>query len=186
MANPSIPQIYDRNMNRLAYLQNAISIGYELPINSLWTASFALPAADPKNEYCKPLNFVEIYDGDEQIGLFRIIGEDLTRSDDSITVYNCEHVLATMLNDVLFQYHQIGGTNIKTPQVINYILSYQTTERWQLSVCDFQRQFEYNFENENLLSALFAVPNCFDVDYIWSWDTTVYPWLLSLKHQTMI
>lgn len=181
MANPSIPQIYDRNMNRLAYLQNAISIGYELPINSLWTASFALPAADPKNEYCKPLNFVEIYDGDEQIGLFRIIGEDLTRSDDSITVYNCEHVLATMLNDVLFQYHQIGGTNIKTPQVINYILSYQTTERWQLSVCDFQRQFEYNFENENLLSALFAVPNCFDVDYIWSWDTTVYPWLLSLK-----
>ena len=181
MANPSIPQIYDRNMNRLAYLQNAMAVGYELPINSLWTASFSLPAADPKNEYCKPLNFVEIYDGDERIDLFRIIGEDLTRSDDSVTVYSCEHVLATLLNDVLFQYHQIGGTSIKTAQVINYILSYQTTERWQLSVCDFQRQFEYNFENENLLSALFAVPNCFDVDYIWSWDTTVYPWLLSLE-----
>ena len=137
MANPSIPQIYDRNMHRLAYLQNAMAVGYELPINSLWTASFSLPAADPKNEYCKPLNFVEIYDGDERIDLFRIIGEDLTRSDDSVTVYSCEHALATLLNDVLFQYHQIGGTRIKTAPGINYILSYQTPGRWELSGCGF-------------------------------------------------
>lgn len=181
MANPSIPQIYDREMNRLAYLENAMSVSYTLPVNSLWTASFSLPAEDSKNRYCQPLNFVEIYDGDQRIDLFRIIGEDLTRSTNSMRVYSCEHALATLINDVLFQYHQIGGTNIKTAQVINYILSHQTTERWQLSVCDFERQFEYNFENENLLSALFAVPNCFDVDYIWSWDTTAYPWLLSLK-----
>ena len=177
----SIPQIYDREMNRLAYLENAMSVSYTLTVNSLWTASFSLPAEDSKNRYCQPLNFVEIYDGDQRIDLFRIIGEDLTRSTNSMRVYSCEHALATLINDVLFQYHQIGGTNIKTAQVINYILSHQTTERWQLSVCDFERQFEYNFENENLLSALFAVPNCFDVDYIWSWDTTAYPWLLSLK-----
>ena len=177
----SIPQIYDREMNGLAYLENAMSVSYTLPVNSLWSASFSLPAEDSKNRYCQPLNFVEIYDGDQRIDLFRIIGEDLTRSTNSMRVYSCEHALATLINDVLFQYHQIGGTNIKTAQVINYILSHQTTERWQLSVCDFERQFEYNFENENLLSALFAVPNCFDVDYIWSWDTTAYPWLLSLK-----
>lgn len=104
MVNPSIPQIYDRDMHRLAYLENAMSVSYTLELNSLWTASFSLPAEDPKNQYCQPLNFVELYDGVERIDLFRIIGEDLTRSDDSVTVYSCEHALATLLNDVLFQY----------------------------------------------------------------------------------
>lgn len=177
----SIPQIFDQNMARLAFLENASSVGYDLPLNGLWTASFSLPADDPKTAYCQPLNFVEIYDGEQRIDLFRIVGEDFTRSTESYKVYSCEHVLATLLNDVMFRYHQIGGSNIKTPQVLEYILNQQSTTRWALSQCDFQRQFEYNFENDNLLAALFAVPNCFDTEYEWSWDTTVYPWLLSLK-----
>ena len=75
-----VPQIFDRNMKRLAFLDNAVSVGYSLEINSLWTATFTLPADDDKNAYCQPLNFVEIFDGDERIDLFRIIGEDLERS----------------------------------------------------------------------------------------------------------
>lgn len=177
----SIPQIFDQNMARLAFLENASSVGYELPLNGLWTASFALPADDPKTAYCQPLNYVEIYDGETRIDLFRIVGEDLTRSDETYKVYSCEHVLATLLNDVLFRYHQIGGNNIRTPQVLAYLLNHQTTQRWVLSQCDFARQFEYNFENSNLLAAIFAVPNCFDSEYVWTWNTTVYPWLLSLK-----
>ena len=176
----AVPQVFDRNMKRLAYLDNAMSVGYNLEINSLWTASFSMPADDRKNQYCAPLNFVEIFDGDERIDLFRIIGEDLERSDGATRVYNCEHVLATLLNDVLFQYHQIGGTNVKTAAVLNYILSKQTRQNWRLGSCSFSRQFEYNFENTTLLSALFSVPNCFDRDYLWTWDTTGYPWTLSL------
>lgn len=179
--NLSIPQIFDINMNRLAYLENASSVGYELPLNELWTASFSLPADDPKNEHCEPNHYVEIYDGETRIDLFRIIGEDLTRSDEAYRVYTCEHVLATLLNDVLFKDHQIGGTNVRTPDVLKYILDHQTTERWVLDKCGFSRQFEYNFENSNLLAALYAVPNCFDVEYQWEWDTTVYPWRLSLN-----
>ena len=179
--NASIPQIFNTNMERLAFLENASSVGYELPLNGLWTASFSLPADDPKVAYCEPLNYVEIYDGETRIDLFRIIGEDLTRSDESYKVYSCEHVLATLLNDVMFRYHQIGGTGIRTPQVLSYILNQQTTPRWALSQVDFDRRFEYSFENSNLLAALFAVPKCFDEDYEWTWDTTVYPWLLSLK-----
>lgn len=179
--NASIPQIFNTNMERLAFLENASSVGYELPLNGLWTASFSLPADDPKTEYCQPLNYVEIYDGETRIDLFRIVDEDLTRSDESYKVYTCEHVLATLLNDVMFRYHQIGGTGIRTPQVLSYILNQQTTPRWALSQVDFDRRFEYSFENTNLLAALFAVPKCFDEDYEWTWDTTVYPWLLSLK-----
>ena len=104
-----VPQIFDRNMKRLAFLDNAVSVGYSLEINSLWTATFTLPADDDKNAYCQPLNFVEIFDGDERIDLFRIIGEDLERSNGATRFYDCEHVLATLLSDVLFQYHQYGG-----------------------------------------------------------------------------
>lgn len=176
----AVPQVFDRNMKRLAYLDNAMSGGYTLETNSLWTATFTMPADDPKTEYCTPLNYVEIFDGDERIDLFRIIGEDLERSDGATRFYNCEHVLATLLNDVLFQYHQCGGTGVRTAEVLNYILNRQTTRNWVLGSCDFERFFEYNWENSTLLAALFAVPECFDSDYLWTWDTTGYPWSLSL------
>lgn len=175
-----VPQIFDRNMKRLAFLDNAVSVGYSMEINSLWTATFTLPADDDKNAYCTPLNFVEIFDGDERIDLFRIIGEDLERSDGATRFYNCEHVLATLLSDVLFQYHQYGGGGIKTADVLNYVLARQTTRNWVLGDCDFKRYFEYNWENSTLLAALFAVPECFDTEYMWQWDTTVYPWTISL------
>lgn len=180
LINSSVPQIFDRNLQRLAYLDGASVVNYDLPLNALWTAGFRLPADDPKNEYCQPLNFVELYDGETRIDLFRIIGEDLSRSDEAYRVYNCEHALATLLNDVLFQYHQIGGLGVYTEEVLEYILSKQSVERWVLDECEFTRQFEYNFENSNLLAALFSVPNCFDMEYMWTWDTTVYPWKLSL------
>ena len=134
----AVPQVFDRNMKRLAYLDNAMSVGYTLETNSLWTATFTMPADDPKTEYCTPLNYVEIFDGDERIDLFRIIGEDLERSDGATRFYNCEHVLATLLNDVLFQYHQCGGTGVRTAEVLNYILNRQTTRNWVLGSCDPQ------------------------------------------------
>ena len=178
------PQIFNRDMKRLAYLDNAIAVGYGLETNSLWTATFTLPADDQKNAYCSPLNYVEIFDGDERIDLFRIIGEDLERSNGATRYYNCEHVLATLLSDVLFQYHQCGGSGVKTADVLNYILARQTRQNWKLGACDFKRYFEYNWENSTLLAALFAVPECFDGEYLWSWDTTVYPWTLSLTAPT--
>ena len=178
------PQIFNRDMKRLAYLDNALAVGYGLETNSLWTATFTLPADDPKNAYCMPLNFVEIFDGDERIDLFRIIGEDMERSNGATRYYDCEHVLATLLSDVLFQYHQCGGSGVKTADVLNYILARQTQQNWKLGACDFKRYFEYNWENSTLLAALFAVPECFDSEYLWSWDTTVYPWTLSLTVPT--
>ena len=152
--------------------------------SEVWSATFTLPADDKKNAYCAPLNFVEIFDGDERIDLFRIIGEDLERSDGATRYYNCEHVLATLISDVLFQYHQCGGSGVKTADVLNYILAQQTRQNWKLGDCDFKRYFEYNWENSTLLAALFAVPECFDSEYLWSWDTTVYPWTLSLTAPT--
>jgi phage minor structural protein len=174
-------KVFDRNMQLQAILDKASTIGYETPYNGLWSASFTLPANDPKNAECQPFNFVEIYDHDEHIGLFRILPSSTQRtSDGAKVVYQCEHVIATLLDDVLFQYHTVGNLGYYTTQVIEYVLSKQLTPHWQLGTCSFTRQFEYNWENETLFAALFSVPKPFDTPYMWTWDTNTYPWTLNL------
>jgi len=61
------------NLNRqtTAILENAYAISYEKQVNSIWQASFSLPLNDPKVEKVKLLQYVEIWDDDEYIGLFR-------------------------------------------------------------------------------------------------------------------
>lgn len=174
-------RVYDGNMRKLAYLENAYNIGYSLKLNELWTAQFTLPATDKKNIYCQPFNYVEIFDGGERIELFRIMPSTLTRNSEGNIVYQCEHVLATLMDDVLFQYHQIGNIGVGTVSVLRYILDHQLTKRWQLRNCDFDRRFEYKWENENLLSALFSVPQPFNEGYRWEFDTTGTTWQLDLK-----
>ena len=177
----NIIRVYDSNMRKLAYLENAYNIGYSLKLNELWTAQFTLPATDQKNIYCQPFNYVEIFDGGERIDLFRIMPSTLTRNSQGNIVYQCEHVLATLMDDVLFQYHQIGNIGVGTVSVLRYIIDHQLTTRWQLRNCDFDRRFEYKWENENLLSALFSVPQPFNEDYRWEFDTTGTTWRLDLK-----
>lgn len=174
-------RVYDSNMQKLAYLENAYNIGYSLKLNELWTAQFTLPATDQKNIYCQPFNYVEIFDGGERIELFRIMPSTLTRNSQGNIVYQCEHVLATLMDDVLFQYHQIGNIGVGTVSVLRYVIDHQLTTRWQLRNCDFDRRFEYKWENENLLSALFSVPQPFNEDYRWEFDTTGTTWRLDLK-----
>lgn len=174
-------KIYDTSMKELARLENAYDIGYELKLNELWTCEFKLPRDDKKAKYCQPFNYVELFDGKDRVELFRILPSELTTEDTAFIVYQCEHVLATLIDDVLFKYHQIGNVGVHTPQVLRYVLDKQSTKRWQLVECDFKRQFEYKWENENLLAALFSVPKCFNEQYRWTWDTRIYPWTISLK-----
>jgi len=177
----NIIKVYDRDMNKLAYLHNAYAIGYSLELNELWNATFTLPAVDSKNIHCQPFNYVEIFDGSERIELFRIMPSTLTRNTKGDIVYKCEHVLATLLDDVMFKYHQMGNIGVGTAQVIRYILDQQLVKRWQLGQCDFDRRFEYKWENENLLAALFSVPQPFNEKYRWEFDTTGSIWRINLK-----
>lgn len=174
-------RIYDTNMNRVAHLENVFDLSYELPLNELWTASFSLPKDDPKAMYVQPFYYAEIFDGTRRVDLFRMMPQEITRNDQAVLQVDCEHVLATLIDDVLFQYHQIGNIGVFTNEVIRYVLDRQTNPLWKLVECDFSHQFEYKWENENLLSALFSIPQCFEEDYRWTWDTTTKPWGISLK-----
>lgn len=175
------PVVYNHDLQRIAVLQNAFGVGYSKKLNSLWTAQFSLPANDPKNAECLPLRFVEIFDGNERVELFRILPTNVVRDDSKEVInYQLEHVLATLLGDVLFRHHQTGGTGVFTPEILTYILARQAAGRWRLGTVAFARQLEYKWENESLLAALFSVTKPFDQEHVWTWDTTSYPWTLNL------
>src|SRR5690625_2764232 len=162
-----------------AILENAYNIGYEREVNAIWQASFSLPLNDPKVEKVELLKYVEITDDDEYIGLFRIIPKlTVKNSEFNYVKFQCEHVLATLMDSSLFKYHQLS--NYTTDYVLDYLLDQQNHKHWQLGDVEFTRYFHYAWENENVLSALFSVPRPFDEQYIWTWDTKSYPWTLNL------
>lgn len=174
-------KVYNQQMQLVAYLENAYAIGYETPFNNLWTASFSLPADDEKNAECLPMRYVELFDNGERVDLFRIMPSSAQRTNGGASItYQCEHVLATLLDDVLFQFHTVGNLGVYTADVISYVLQAQGVSRWQLGTVNFARQFEYNWENENLLAALYSIPKPFTEEYMWTWDTTTYPWKINL------
>lgn len=181
--------VYDGNSRkRLCYLQNAHNISYTKQKTALWTGSFSLPYSDPKTKYCESMNLVELWDvdsagDDKYIGLFRIMPQESSLSaNDSLVTYTLEHVLATLLDDTMLGWTEIGNLGVYTNTVINYILGQQRTKRWILGECDYRHQYLYGWQDENLLSALYSVPNSFmDDDLRWEFDTRRYPWTISLK-----
>lgn len=175
-------KILDVNRQNVAYLENAYSVSYEKEVNKIATASFKLPLNDSKNEKIKHLQYVEIIDDDnEYIGLFRIMPTQtvVSESEQSVT-YQCNHVLTTLMDSVIFRYHEISP-NTSTREVLEYLLNLQKVKHWRLGKCDFTRYFQYSWENVNgIVDAIFSVPKAFDEDYMFTFDTTSYPWTLNL------
>lgn len=174
-------EVFAPDMRRVAILAKVLEVTHNQRINSIWRMTFKLSADDIKNEYCVPFNYVR-HDGGE---LYRILPVTSTLSEQSFNVYECEHVLATLIDDPLVGWHQVGNLGYYTPQVINYILQHQEQNNWKLGECDFNHQYEYGWDKENLASALFSIPLPFTARYMWVTDTTVYPWKISLKRLDM-
>lgn len=169
-------EIFNRDRRRVAIAENAHNITEDRKINKLWYLKFSLPYSDKKNGYCNPFYYVRYNGG----ALYRIMPATATITESGEIEYQCEHVLATLLDNVLFGYYTVGNLGTYTSDCINFVLDRQTTRNWVLQECDFRRQFEYGWEQENLLSALFSIATPLE-DYIWKTDTSVYPWRLSLK-----
>ena len=171
-------EIYDMNRVPVCMLQNAFDIQEQQSLNALWYLDFKLPATDAKNEFCNAYWYARFNDGE----LYRMFPNGYNDASDlPYYSYHCEHVLATLLNKVMSGIVTMGGYYQPTPDVLRAILAKQDIQDWVLGECDFSRRFEYGFEKENLLAALFSVPQCFDEDYIWTFETKGYPWVLNLK-----
>lgn len=172
----------DVNRRAIAYLENAYDVSYEKEANSIWSASFSLPLSDSKVSKVKQLGYVEIVDVDgEYIGLFRVMPELTTVNADRAEVkFELKHVLSTLMDSVMFKYHEISP-NTATRETIEYLLNLQKVKHWKLGRCDFEKYFQYSWENENgLVDALWSVPKPFADEYMWTYDTTTYPWVLNL------
>ena len=171
-------EIYDMNRVPVCMLQNAFHIQEQQSLNALWYLDFKLPATNAKNEFCNAYWYARFNDGE----LYRMFPNGYNDASDlPYYSYHCEHVLATLLNKVMPGIVTMGGYYQPTPDVLRAILAKQDIQDWVLGECDFSRRFEYGFEKENLLAALFSVPQCFDEDYIWTFETKGYPWVLNLK-----
>ena len=170
-------EIFDRSRKRVAIAENAHGISEQQRINSVWYLYFSLPYNDPKTRYCQPFHYVR-HNGGE---LYRIMPETLSVDESGSVTYQCEHVLATLIDNVLFGYHIVGNLGTYTADVIRYILDHQLVKNWVLDQCDYRNQFEYGWEQESLLSALFSVATPLVGPYMWVTNTAVYPWRLSLK-----
>lgn len=179
------PRIFNRNMEMVDVLKNASAVSYCRTHNDLFTASFQLPIKDPKNSLCDTHFIVDIFDGDVSKGKYRILDEPDTdfSNENKFIKYSCEHVIAFLLNDVIDGYLEIGGEGCNTRTVLEHLLAKQTTHRWVLGQCDFNYEFQYSWENTNLLDAIFSIPTCFADAYHWTYDTDSYPWTLNLIRQ---
>ena len=179
----SLLKLYNKQLQLKAYLENAFKISYEQQFNSIWTAAFSLPLNDQKEEEITAFDFLELFDNGKRIGMFRILPKETVKNENTKTVtYKCEHVLATLLSDVLFRYHQLS--NFTTKDVLEYLLRQQETKHWRLGKCDFTRYFHYSWEHENtILGPIFSVPKPFDEPHAWTWDDSIenYPWTLNLE-----
>jgi phage minor structural protein len=171
--------IKDKSMNEIGILENAYNQSIERTVNQIWQFSFSLPKNDPKNDLCTHLNFIEVISPNgRNYGMYRIMPTQTKLSDESI-MYKCEHVFATLLDNVMEGYHQF--TNYTTQEVIQAILNMQETKHWVIGQIDFIRYFHYSFENENgLLAPILSIPKSFNEPYEFHFDTTVYPWKLNL------
>lgn len=174
--------IYNLNQKKTAILRNPYQVSYEKPVNQIWSAGFYLPANDPARRKIEQLHYAEIKDKDgEYIGLFRIMNRTTTfNSTGKYIKYELSHVLSTLIDSAIEGYKQTGKA-WTTTKVINWILSFQKVKNWQLGRCDFDRLFEYSFENQNgLADALFSVTEPFSEEFMWTYDTTTYPWTINL------
>ncbi|WP_222594284.1 phage tail spike protein [Halolactibacillus miurensis] len=168
-------------MKELGILKNAKNVGVELRTNEVSTASFTLPANDSKNDLCTHFNFVDFYGKSGRFyGTFRIMPRSTRKNSNTNEItYSCEHVFATLLDDIMDGYHQF--TNWTTTEVLEYILSLQDVQNFVLGTVDFTKYFHYSFENENgLLAPILSIPQPFNEPYEFTFDTSVYPWKLNL------
>lgn len=177
-------ELYSRSLMRIAFLQNAYGIKTTIKHNGISNLEFKIPSDDPKLSLIEQMTFVRYVDDvGNKSDFYRVVEEPqrFADGDEEDVSFYCEHGLITLIDKVMFGTYTVGGVGYITRQVLEWVLSKQTTVYWQLGICDFSRQFEYSWSQENLLSALFSVPNAFDQPYRFTFNMNTTPWTLNLE-----
>ena len=191
-------RVFRRDRQLIGILENAYGITERQVLNSVSTFSFALPEDDHKNSLCQPFNYVNWDNGQ----LYRIM--PVTNRIDELggVVYECEHVIATLIDHIMFGQHVDGGVAggqeaNNTTAVIRRLLARQNQRydpwtqvwtadplkpvNWIMGDIEINRNFEYGWEQETILHALWSVATPFTEPYYWDFDTDRYPFVVHLR-----
>ena len=128
-----------------------------------------------------PGMFAELYDACGSMGIFRMAQCSRTLGASGGQTVTLEHGLATLGDDVLPGYTELGGTGMTTAAVLQHLLDCQTVKRWVLGECAYTEEMAYSWENENLLTAILSVASPLPGNPVWCFDQSVIPWRLHLR-----
>lgn len=177
----ALPRLYDMNMNYIDRIQPT-KVGYELKRNKVSTATLDMDGADQLPTVPQICQFVDLFETWGSIGKFRVESLDIECSAGEDRTFYLEHAITTLSDGCIDGYLELGGTGVHTRAVLSALLALQPVIYWVLGDCDFDYQFQHSFENDDLLTAIFSVPASFTDEYIWTYNTDVFPFVLNLKH----
>lgn len=178
--------LYDKDLTLIGPLDRALSAEVEQKLNELSEATIELAAQDEMaGKIDVPASFARIYDGDEDLGYYRFA--EIPRDEHAPLgkiQYRLQSGECTLLCSMLSGWHEIGGTEMSTRAVLEYILSHQSAQgatRWVLGDCDFEDYYQYNFEDVTLLEAIMSLGEVLLEPYVFVFDTTAVPWTMHLR-----
>lgn len=175
------PIVLDRQLRPVAVLDAVSAMSWEKKHNDLCTASITLSRDDPCAAYCTALTWMHLWDGARDLGIYRI---SAISSEDGVdggsSVYTLEHVLALLLDDVIFGTLEIAEKPFR--QAIETLLDRQTDRRWVLGACEFDSTVSMSVSGETILGAIQSACGQLGEEYTWDWDTSALPFRLNIRH----
>lgn len=178
--------LYDKDLTLIGPIDRALSDEVEQKLNDLSTATIELAAQDEMvSRIVVPASFARICDGDEDLGYFRFA--EIPRDEHAPLgriQYRLQSGECTLLDSMLSGWHEIGGTEMSTRAVLEYILDRQSAQgatRWVLGDCEFEDYYQYNFEDVTLLEAIMSLGEVLLEPYVFVFDTTAVPWTMHLR-----
>ncbi len=173
--------ILDSSFKKLAVLQNAKSIQPKTTLNGVGELTFEIPYDDPKRQFITPFAYVELVQNGAREDLYRVLIDDKdVGNDGGMLKIQCEHVLATLLDDPMPGWNIYGGPGIYTRAAINFILGFQIVPHWKLGDCEYADQYEYGWQHEKCLPALNSILACMDAPRL-DYDVSKYPWTIHIR-----
>lgn len=176
------PRLLDKNLQEVARLRpSALSAVNNLsPIS---TATMEIPEGEPS---VGVHDFVEVFGPDGSLGIFRVASSRTSyRNSQQLSL---EHALCTLADDLTpgstrneendVVEFKIEGT---LSQVVNAILSYQSTARWVAgNIDDTGVSLSLTVDRETLLDALISTLDLVEGYGIFP-DTSVTPWIVNVR-----
>ncbi len=179
----------NKKVHTLAYLENAYEIEYTQALDTVSTCSIRLPADDPKAKYRYPNNLIEIEDNGEAVELFWI--EQIIKVKEANSIYYNVigyHAINSLSRILLFGLHQYTGLPVS--ETIQALLETEAEHGgrkqvdWDFGGSDYDNVIDYSFENVSVYSALQSITKNWKEPNMWVYDTSVYPFKVSLRRMS--